>query len=46
MRGLALAASDALAFWMDDAKDDMREWKQELDHYMGALKRALENYKG
>jgi len=40
MRNLANAAADALACWMDEERQD------ELDKYMGALKRALENYKG
>ena len=40
MRQLANAAADALACWMDEERQD------ELDRYMGALKRALENYKG
>ncbi len=40
MRNLANAAADALACWMDEDRTN------ELDKYMGALKRALENYKG
>ena len=40
MRNLKNAAADALACWMDEERQD------ELDQYMGALKRALENYKG
>ncbi len=40
MRHLANAAADALACWMDEDRTN------ELDQYMGALKRALENYKG
>ena len=40
MRNLANAAADVLACWMDEDRTN------ELDKYMGALKRALENYKG
>lgn len=40
MRNLANAAADALACWMDEDRAN------ELDNIMGALKRALENYKG
>ena len=40
MRQLANAAADVLACWMDEDRTN------ELDKYMGALKRALENYKG
>ena len=40
MRNLANAAADVLACWTNDGDDF------ELDKYMGALKRALENYKG
>ena len=42
IRNLKNAAADALACWEDeDRKDD-----EELDKYMGALKRALENCGG
>ncbi len=40
MRNLANAAADVLACWMDEDRAN------ELDHFMGALKKALENYKG
>ena len=40
IRNLKNAAADALACWMDEERQD------ELDHFMGALQKALENYKG
>ncbi len=47
MRNLANAAADVLACWNLDDRDDFdASYQVELDHFMGALKRALENYKG
>ncbi len=40
MRNLKNAAADALACWEDEERQD------ELDHFMGALKKALENCGG